>query len=65
MKYVLIPPAHNEEAFIEKTLASVSVQTLLPERWVIDAFSPPGTAEKTETHLESPLEIQEGGIAFS
>jgi glycosyltransferase involved in cell wall biosynthesis len=35
MRYVLITPAHNEEAFIEKTLASMVVQTLLPERWVI------------------------------
>ena len=35
MKYVLITPAHNEEAFIEKTLDSMVAQTLLPERWVI------------------------------
>ncbi len=35
MKYVLITPAHNEEAFIEKTLASMVAQTVLPERWVI------------------------------
>lgn len=35
MKYVLITPAHNEEAFIEKTLASMAAQTVLPERWVI------------------------------
>jgi glycosyltransferase involved in cell wall biosynthesis len=35
MRYVLITPAHNEEAFIEKTLASMVAQTLLPERWVI------------------------------
>ena len=35
MKYVLITPAHNEEAFIEKTLASMIAQTRLPERWVI------------------------------
>ena len=27
--------AHNEEAFIEKTIASVLAQTALPERWVI------------------------------
>jgi glycosyltransferase involved in cell wall biosynthesis len=33
--YVLITPARNEEAFIEKTLESVVRQTLLPERWVI------------------------------
>lgn len=35
MKYVLITPAHNEEAFIEKTLNSMSAQTFLPERWII------------------------------
>ena len=35
MKYVLITPAHNEEAFIDKTLASMAAQTVLPERWVI------------------------------
>src|SRR6266566_5271105 len=35
MKYVLISPARNEEAFIEKTLASMVVQTVLPERWII------------------------------
>jgi len=35
MKFVLITPARNEEAFIEKTLASMLKQTVLPERWVI------------------------------
>jgi glycosyltransferase involved in cell wall biosynthesis len=35
MKYVLITPARNEEAFIEKTLASMVAQTVLPQRWVI------------------------------
>jgi glycosyltransferase involved in cell wall biosynthesis len=35
VKYVLVTPAHNEEAFIEKTLDSMSAQTLLPERWII------------------------------
>lgn len=46
MKYVLITPAHNEEAFIEKTLASMVVQTQLPERWIIvDDGSTDNTAE--------------------
>jgi len=46
MKYVLITPAHNEEAFIEKTLASMVAQTMLPERWVIvDDGSTDRTAE--------------------
>ena len=35
MKFVLITPARNEEAFIEKTLASMLKKTVLPERWVI------------------------------
>jgi len=35
MKYVLITPARNEAAFIEKTLTSMLVQTLPPLRWVI------------------------------
>ena len=34
-KYVIITPARNEEAYIEKTLESVVSQTVLPERWVI------------------------------
>lgn len=33
--YVLITPARNEEAFIEKTIASVVSQTILPAKWVI------------------------------
>jgi glycosyltransferase involved in cell wall biosynthesis len=35
MKYVLITPAHNEEAFIAKTLDSMVAQTIPPERWII------------------------------
>lgn len=33
--YVLITPARNEEAFIEKTIESVISQTALPAKWVI------------------------------
>ncbi|MEW6115774.1 MAG: glycosyltransferase family A protein [Nitrospirota bacterium] len=33
--YVLITPARNEEAYIEKTLRSVIAQTVLPSKWVI------------------------------
>jgi glycosyltransferase involved in cell wall biosynthesis len=33
--YVLVTPAHNEEAFIEKTIVSVVNQTVLPVKWVI------------------------------
>jgi glycosyltransferase involved in cell wall biosynthesis len=35
MKYVIITPAHNEEAYIEKTIQSMVSQTVKPERWVI------------------------------
>lgn len=35
MNYVLITPARNEAAFIEKTLQSVIAQTIRPLRWVI------------------------------
>ena len=51
MKYVLITPAKNEEAFIRKTLDSVVSQTALPERWVIvDDGSTDRTAEIVETY---------------
>jgi glycosyltransferase involved in cell wall biosynthesis len=33
--YALITPAHNEEAFIEKTIESVLRQTVLPIKWVV------------------------------
>lgn len=33
--YVLITAARNEEAFIERTLQSVTGQTVLPKRWII------------------------------
>lgn len=33
--YVLMTAARNEEKFIEKTIASVLAQTVLPRRWVI------------------------------
>lgn len=35
LKYVLITPARNEAAFLERTIQSVIAQTALPERWVI------------------------------
>src|SRR5438477_1083616 len=50
MRYVLITPAHNEEAFIQKTLDSMVAQTVLPERWVIvDDGSTDRTAEIVES----------------
>jgi glycosyltransferase involved in cell wall biosynthesis len=35
MPYVLITPARNEEAFIDKTIESMTRQTVLPVKWVI------------------------------
>src|SRR4030042_920703 len=35
LKYILITPARNEEAYIGRTLESVVSQTILPEKWVI------------------------------
>lgn len=53
MNYVLITPARNEAAFIEKTLASMVAQTVLPERWVIvDDGSTDRTAEIVERYMK-------------
>ncbi|MGO8927561.1 MAG: glycosyltransferase family 2 protein [Limisphaerales bacterium] len=35
MKYVLVTPARNEEAFIEGTIRSVLAQTVRPVKWII------------------------------
>jgi biofilm PGA synthesis N-glycosyltransferase PgaC len=35
LTYVLITPARNEEAYIEKTIRSVVSQTIRPEKWVV------------------------------
>jgi glycosyltransferase involved in cell wall biosynthesis len=51
MKYVLITPACNEEAFITKTLDSMAAQTHLPERWVVvDDGSTDRTAEIVQAY---------------
>ena len=34
-RYVLITPARNEEAYIEKKIKSVIGQSVLPRKWVI------------------------------
>lgn len=53
MRYVLITPARNEEAFIARTLESVVAQTRLPERWVIvDDGSTDNTAEIAARYAE-------------
>ncbi len=46
LKYVLITPAHNEGAYIEKTIQSVVAQTVLPERWIIVSD---GSTDDTES----------------
>lgn len=52
LKYVLITPARNEAAFIEKTIKSMIEQTLLPLRWVIvDDGSTDHTREIVERYL--------------
>jgi poly-beta-1,6-N-acetyl-D-glucosamine synthase len=52
MKYVLITPARNEEAYIEKTLRSVVSQTVKPEQWVIvDDASTDSTAQLVENYV--------------
>jgi biofilm PGA synthesis N-glycosyltransferase PgaC len=59
MKYVLITPARNEEAFIRKTLDSMVAQTLLPERWVIvDDGSTDRKAEIVESYAKNHSWIQ-------
>jgi poly-beta-1,6-N-acetyl-D-glucosamine synthase len=52
MRYVLITPARNEQAYIEKTLRSVVSQTVIPERWVIvDDASTDSTAQLVENYV--------------
>jgi biofilm PGA synthesis N-glycosyltransferase PgaC len=50
--YVLITAAHNEEAFIEKTIESVVRQTVLPMKWVVvDDGSIDKTSEIVKRYL--------------
>jgi len=53
LTYVLVTPAHNEEAFIEKTIQSVIQQTALPLKWVIvDDGSTDKTREIISRYLD-------------
>ena len=53
LEYVIITPARNEAAFIEKTIQSLIVQTVLPKRWVIVSDgSTDGTDEIVEKYRE-------------
>lgn len=47
--YVLVTPARNEEAYIEKTIQSVVNQTILPQKWVIVSD---GSTDKTDQIVE-------------
>jgi len=52
LPYVLITPARNEKAFIEKTIRSMICQTVLPAKWVIvDDGSTDSTASIVERYL--------------
>jgi glycosyltransferase involved in cell wall biosynthesis len=48
--YVLITPARNEEAHIEKTIESVLSQSILPRKWVIVND---GSEDRTEEIVQS------------
>lgn len=48
--YVLMTAAHNEEAFIEKTIRSVLAQSLMPLRWVIVSD---GSTDRTNEIVQS------------
>ncbi len=48
--YVLMTAAHNEAAFIDKTITSVVSQTVLPARWVIVSD---GSTDETDRIVES------------
>src|SRR2546428_12845020 len=52
LPYVLITPALNEEAFIERTIRSMIDQTVLPAKWVIvDDGSTDATASIVSQYL--------------
>lgn len=52
LSYVVITPARNEEAYIEKTIQSVISQTVLPKRWVIVSD---GSTDRTDKIVNSYL----------
>ena len=50
--YVLITPARNEEAYIEKTIQSVISQTVLPQKWIIVSD---GSTDRTDEIVKKYL----------
>jgi biofilm PGA synthesis N-glycosyltransferase PgaC len=58
-RYVLVTAAHNEEAFIEKTILSVSAQRVPPKKWVIvDDGSTDNTARIVREYVRKYSFIQ-------
>ena len=54
LEYVLITPARNEAAYIEKTIQSVISQTMPPKRWIIVSDgSTDGTDEIVKRYTEN------------
>ncbi|HPQ42804.1 MAG TPA: glycosyltransferase family 2 protein [Syntrophales bacterium] len=51
--YILITPARNEEAYIEKTIQSVISQTILPKRWIIVSDGSTDRTDEIVKHYES------------
>jgi len=47
--YVIITPARNEEAYIEQTIRSMTVQTIFPAKWVIVSD---GSTDRTDEIVE-------------
>lgn len=52
LSYALITPARNEEAYIEKTIQSVTSQTVLPKRWVVVSD---GSTDRTDEIVKNYL----------
>lgn len=53
MKYALVTPAKNEEAFIERTLSSVVAQTVRPVQWIIVSD---GSTDRTDEIVQKYAE---------
>ena len=60
LSYVLITPARNEEAYIEKTIQSVISQKYLPKKWVIVSD---GSTDRTDEIIQKYL-ISNSWIEF-
>lgn len=51
--YVLITPARNEDAFIEKTIQSVVLQTVKPLKWIIVSDGSTDRTDEIVSHYEA------------